>query len=304
MRQPLGRGLDAILGGAPEIQEPRQSLGAEVFAPPIGGVSNGKPLFVPIERVMAGRGQPRRHFDDAQLDDLAASIREKGILQPLVVVSRSGSYELIAGERRLRAAARAGLDKVPVIVREAESDSEMLELALVENIQREDLGPLERARAYERLLDIYDHTHEDIARKIGKSRATVANTLRLLALPRPVLEGLEQGLLTEGHARSLLSLGTASRQIEGMHAIVRRALSVREAEQLVKDWLREDGVARPKDGRAKSRVGSPLEQSLSRKLGTRVRLRGSETKGRIEVEFCSKEELMRLIDLIAGGSCA
>ncbi|MBI5505485.1 MAG: ParB/RepB/Spo0J family partition protein [Deltaproteobacteria bacterium] len=289
------------MGDAPEIQQPGSRQPGVAQGPPFGGVNEGKPLLVPIERVMAGRGQPRRHFDDAQLDELAASIREKGILQPLVVVARSGSYELIAGERRLRAAARAGLDKVPVIVREAESDSEMLELALVENIQREDLGPLERARAYERLLEAYDHTHEDIARKIGKARATVANTLRLLALPRPVLDALEQGLLTEGHARTLLSLSTASRQIEGMQAIVRGSLSVRDAEQLVKDWLRPGASIRPEVAGAKSRVGSAIEQSLSRALGTKVRVRGSETRGRIEVEFYSKEELTRLIDVIAGG---
>ncbi len=260
-------------------------------------------MFVPIERVMAGRGQPRRHFDDAQLDDLAASIREKGILQPLVVVDRAGSYELIAGERRLRAAARAGLTEVPVVLREAESDSDMLELALVENIQREDLGPLERARAYERLLDAYDHTHEEIARKIGKSRTTVANTLRLLALPRPVLDALEQGLLTEGHARSLLSLVTASRQIEGMQAVVRRGLSVRDTEKLVRDWLQEGAHTAREDPKGKPQSGSSaLEQSLSRSLGTKVRVRGSQTKGRIEVEFYSREELMRLIDLLDGRS--
>lgn len=300
MRQPLGRGLEAILGGA--AQPP--TAGTEVVdrvTPPNGGVSNGKPLLVPIERVMAGRGQPRRQFDDAQLDELAASIREKGILQPLVVVQRAGSYELIAGERRLRAAARAGLDKVPVVIRDADTDSEMLELALVENIQREDLGPLERARAYERLLEAYDHTHEEIARKIGKSRATVANTLRLLALPLPVLDAVEQGLLTEGHARSLLSLNTATRQIEGMQAIVRRGLSVRESEQLVKDWLREGGDARSAGKKAREpRTRTALEQSLSRKLGTKVRLRGGETRGRIELEFYSRDELMRLVDLLSG----
>jgi len=250
---------------------------------------------------MAGRGQPRRNFDDSHLDELAASIREKGILQPLVVVLRAGSYELIAGERRLRAAARAGLEKVPVIVREVESDSEMLELALVENIQRDDLGPLERARAYERLLDAYTHTHEEIARKIGKSRATVVNTLRLLALPLPVLDALEQGLLTEGHARSLLSLGTASRQIQAMQAVIRRGLSVRDTEQLVKDWSHDGADAKSEEPKARPSPGSALERSLSRTLGTRVRLRGSETRGRIEVEFYSQEELTRLIDLIAGG---
>lgn len=302
MRQPLGRGLDAILGDdVPRGSGVKRTSPTGTDDAPFGGVSNGKPLLVPIEKVMAGRGQPRRNFDDSHLDELAASIREKGILQPLVVVLRAGSYELIAGERRLRAAARAGLEKVPVIVREVESDSEMLELALVENIQRDDLGPLERARAYERLLDAYTHTHEEIARKIGKSRATVVNTLRLLALPLPVLDALEQGLLTEGHARSLLSLGTASRQIQAMQAVIRRGLSVRDTEQLVKDWSHDGADAKSEEPKARPSPGSALERSLSRTLGTRVRLRGSETRGRIEVEFYSQEELTRLIDLIAGG---
>jgi len=305
MRQPLGRGLDAILGGAQGAPPQAASETRSADVPPEGGVNNGKPLLVPIERVMAGRGQPRRQFDDTHLDELAASIRENGILQPLVVVRRSGSYELIAGERRLRAAARAGLDKVPVVVREAGTDSELLELALVENIQREDLGPLERARAYERLLDAYNHTHEEIARKIGKSRAAVANTLRLLALPLPVLDAVEQRLLTEGHARSLLPLATAARQIEGMQTIVRRGLSVRESEQLVKDWLRDVGTNRTiDDKRKKATPGTALEQSLSRTLGTKVRLRGNETKGRIEVEFYSREELMRLVDMFSGATRA
>ncbi|HYB98345.1 MAG TPA: ParB/RepB/Spo0J family partition protein [Candidatus Limnocylindrales bacterium] len=287
MRQPLGRGLDAIFAGN-EQGQPRD-----------GGVNSGKPLLVPIERVVAGRGQPRRRFDDAQLDDLAASIRENGILQPLVVVARGGSYELIAGERRLRAAARAGLEKVPVVLREASSDSEHLELALVENIQREDLGALERARAYERLLETHGHTQDDIARRIGKSRSAIANTLRLLALPQPVLEGLEQGLITEGHARPLLALPTAARQIEAMQAIVRRGLSVRDAEQLVKDWTQVDGQISTQGAAAKKkRPSSLMEQSLSRSLGTKVRLRGSDNKGRIELEFYSREELTRLIDLL------
>ncbi|HYC57834.1 MAG TPA: ParB/RepB/Spo0J family partition protein [Candidatus Binatia bacterium] len=259
--------------------------------------------MVPIERVIAGRGQPRRTFDDKHLEELAASIRENGILQPLVVVARSGSYELIAGERRLRAAARAGLDKVPVVIREGVSDSQHLELALVENIQREDLGPLERARAYERLLETYGHTQDDIARKIGKSRSAVANTLRLLALPQPVLEALEQGLLSEGHARPLLALPTASRQIEGMQVIIRRALSVRDAEQLVKEWTQSgpDDSGEPHASKRKQ-PSSLMEQSLSRTLGTKVRLRGSDAKGRIEIEFYSREELTRLIEILTSRS--
>jgi ParB family chromosome partitioning protein len=262
----------------------------------IEGEQRGKPLLVPIERVVAGRGQPRRRFDEEQLDELAASIRENGILQPLVVVPLNGSYELVAGERRLRAAGRAGLDKVPVVFREVTRDGEMLELALVENLQREDLGPLERARAYEKLQSAHGLAQEEIARRVGKSRVAIANTLRLLALPQPVLEGIEQGLLTEGHARALLALPTAASQIDTMKVVVRRQLSVRETEELVRE---RTAGATSRNPERPSRAPGPLEADLSRKLGTKVRVRGGNKKGRIEIEYYSQEELTRLIDLLS-----
>lgn len=303
MRQPLGRGLDAILGGSlpasAPAPEPRPAV-ASAAAPAIGGEEKGKPLLVPIERVVAGRGQPRRNFDEEHIEELAASIREKGILQPLVVVASNGSYELIAGERRLRAASRAGLDKVPVVFRDAVSEGEMLELALVENLQREDLGPLERARAYERLIESHGLVQEDIARKIGKSRTAVANTLRLLGLPQPVLDAMEKGLLSEGHARPLLALTTATRQIETMQVVIRKGLSVRETEQLVRDAVEDAGESRAKRAdRRDKRAPGPVETSLSRLLGTKVRLRGGVRQGRIEIEYYSQEELTRLIDFLS-----
>lgn len=297
MRQPLGRGLDAILGGAVPTAEPKPSVQA-VAARPADGEQKGKPLLVPIERVVAGRGQPRRKFEEEQLEELAASIRENGILQPLVVSPMGGSYELIAGERRLRAAARAGLEKVPVVFREVASEAEMLELALVENLQREDLNALERARAYEKLMDGHGLVQEDIARRVGKSRTAIANTLRLLGLPQPVLESLEQDWLTEGHARALLSLPTATRQIEAMQQVIKRALSVRETEELVREWS-EQKAAKAGVARKEKRAPGPVETSLSRTLGTKVRLRGGVRKGRIEIEYYSQEELTRLIDLLS-----
>lgn len=299
MRQPLGRGLDAILGGAVPTTEPRPAPAAAAPGEAARGEEKGKALLVPIERVVAGRGQPRRNFDEEHIEELAASIREKGILQPLVVVPSNGSYELIAGERRLRAAARAGLEKVPVVFRDAVSEGEMLELALVENLQREDLGPLERARAYERLLETHGLVQEEIAKKIGKSRVAVANTLRLLGLPQPVLDAMEKGLLSEGHARPLLALPTATRQIEAMQAVVRRGLSVRETEQMVRDSLEESGATKKGAAKRDKRAPGPVETSLSRVLGTKVRLRGGVKKGRIEIEYYSQEELTRLIDLLS-----
>lgn len=297
MRQPLGRGLDAILGGATPPTEPRPL--AAPSAEGARGEEKGKPLLVPIERVVAGRGQPRRNFDEEHIEELAASIREKGILQPLVVVPSNGSYELIAGERRLRAAARAGLEKVPVVFREGTSEGEMLELALVENLQREDLGPLERARAYERLMESHGLVQEEIARKIGKSRTAVANTMRLLGLPQPVLDAMEKGLLSEGHGRALLGLPTATRQIETMQAVIRRALSVRETEQIVRDVVEAAGRPAKRTERKEKRAPGPVETSLSRVLGTKVRLRGGLRKGRIEIEYYSQEELTRLIDVLS-----
>jgi len=300
MRQPLGRGLDAILGGPAGAGESRVQPGPESAPQTAIGEQKGKPLLVPIERVVAGRGQPRRKFNEEHLDELAASIRENGILQPLVVIANGGSYELIAGERRLRAAARAGLEKVPVVIRDDVSDSEMLELALVENLQREDLGPLERARAYERLIETHGLLQEDIARKVGKSRVAIANTLRLLGLPQPVLDAIEQNLLSEGHARPLLAFPTATRQIEAMQEVVRRALSVRETEQLVRDWSEEKtSASRSGKERREKRAPGPVETSLSRSLGTKVRLRGGIRKGRIEIDYYSQEELTRLIDLLS-----
>lgn len=297
MRQPLGRGLDAILGGSAPTADSRPA--PATIADVARGEEKGKPLFVPIERVVAGRGQPRRNFDDDHIEELAASIREKGILQPLVVIPSNGSYELIAGERRLRAAARAGLEKVPVVFRESVSEGEMLELALVENLQREDLGPLERARAYERLIESHGLVQEEIAKKIGKSRTAVANTLRLLGLPQPVLDAMEKGLITEGHGRPLLSLPTATRQIEAMQAVVRRGLSVRETEQMVRDAMESGGDTSKRAERKEKRTPGPVETSLSRALGTKVRLRGGLKKGRIEIEYYSQDELTRLIDLLS-----
>ena len=304
MRQPLGRGLDAILGGAAATEaRPNPTAAAVVDQKQSAneGEQRGKPLLVPIERVVAGRGQPRRKFAEEQLEELAASIRENGILQPLVVVASAGGYELIAGERRLRAAVRAGLERVPVVLHDSVGESEMLELALVENLQREDLGPMERARAYERLLSSHGLTQEDVARKVGKSRVTISNTLRLLGLPQPVLDALEQGLLGEGHARPLLALATATRQIEAMQAVVKRALSVRETEQLVRDWTEAAPAGQATGKKPAKKAAGPMEASLSRLLGTKVRLRGGARKGRIEIEYYSQEELTRLIDVLSSG---
>ncbi|RMF25632.1 MAG: ParB/RepB/Spo0J family partition protein [Deltaproteobacteria bacterium] len=293
-KQALGKGLDAILGGRPAPAD-QDRVGGD-------GAGGGGPLLVALEQVSAGRGQPRRRFDEEQLDGLAASIRECGILQPLLVTPRNGGYELIAGERRLRAAARAGLDRVPVIVRPEVRAGEDVELALIENVQRQDLTPIEAARGYRRLIEQHGYTQERVAARLGKSRAAVANTLRLLALPEPVQEAVDQGLLSEGHARALLALPTAAAQIKLAQRAVREGLSVRETE----DLARSQAQARP----AGTREGSgeraaqvtalrAVEERLIRALGTKVRIRGSQ-KGRIEISFHSQEELEHLVERLCG----
>jgi ParB family chromosome partitioning protein len=304
MKKPaLGKGLDAILGPRSErdaraADEPRTEAGSPGRRAPIA-------LLVDIEKVTAGRGQPRRIFRDDALDELAASIKEKGILQPLVVTQTTGGYELIAGERRLRAAARAGLDQVPVIVKPQVDAAELVELAVIENIQRENLTPLELARAYQKLMDQHHYTQDDVARKVGKSRVSVANTVRLLGLPDPVRDALEQGLISEGHARALLALPTAAAQISACRTVVRKGLSVRETEEMVKAENARD-PARGQGDAGRNRREDPgiaaLENALSRSLGTRVRVRAQGGRGRVEIQFFSKEELEGLLTRLGVGS--
>jgi len=298
MKKPaLGKGLDAILG-------PRAERESQPDEDPRGGAGSSRQrvpaaLFVDIERVTAGRGQPRRIFRDDALDELAASIKEKGILQPLVVTQTTGGYELIAGERRLRAAARAGLDQVPVIVKPQVEPAELVELAVIENIQREDLTPLELARAYQKLMDQHHYTQDDVARKVGRSRASVANTVRLLGLPDPVREALEQGLISEGHARALLALQTAAAQIAACRTVVRKGLSVRETEEAVKtENSREGATGRAASGGNRKQAPgiAALESALTRSLGTRVRIRAQGDRGRIEIQYFSRGELDGLLD--------
>jgi ParB family chromosome partitioning protein len=296
MKKPaLGKGLDAILGPRREIEPTTQSERTREQESREGG----DPRLVEIEKVSAGRGQPRRIFREEAIDELASSIREKGVIQPLVVTRSGSGYELIAGERRLRAAARAGLSRVPVIVKAEIAPAELVELALVENVQREDLTPLELARAYQRLVDQYRYTQDELAKKIGKSRASVANTLRLLALPEPVRDALEQGLITEGHARALLSLQTAALQISVCRAVARKGLSVRETEDLVRSESgRAGAVGRDSKG-PRGRSADPLiasiESAIGDSLGTKVRIRGGKDRGRVELHFFSRGELDGLV---------
>ncbi len=259
----LGRGLDALL---PKVDRGIQQ--------------------VPVAKVKASPLQPRQRFDEAAIAELADSVRERGVLQPILVRPTGTGYEVVAGERRLRAARMAGLESVPAVVKEM-SDQEALEVAIIENLQREDLNDVEQALAYKQLLD-FGLTQEQVANAVGKSRSAVTNTLRLLTLEPEALAALEAGVITAGHARAILAQPEADR-VWAFQEIVSRGLSVRQAEQL----------KRPA-GRVKKPATSAyrgLEEDLSRHAGTRVRITGGK-RGKIELHFHSEDELQRLLELL------
>ena len=281
-RPPLGRGLAALFGEA----------GGSV---PSGGAASAR--VVPIEAIRPSPFQPRRHFTEAELEALAQSIREKGILQPLLVrpsPDAGSEYELVAGERRWRAAQRVGLHEVPVTVREV-ADSEALEIALVENLQREDLSPLDEAEAYSRLARDFGRNQGAIAEAVGKSRSHVANMIRLLALPEPVRRQLEEGALTMGHARALLGAADPA----GLAAeVVRRGLNVRATELLVRRRGGTPPVPMPRQRDADTVV---LERELGAHLGLRVSLSARARGGTLSVHYASLDQLDRVVSILRKG---
>lgn len=247
-----------------------------------------------IDAIVPNARQPRSVFADDRLAELAASIKQHGILQPLLVRPLPGGrYELIAGERRLRAAKLAGLNSVPITIRAA-GDESSLELALIENIQREDIGPMECARAYRKLIDEFGLTQEKVADKVGKARTSVANTLRLLRLPAIVQAGLEKGTLQEGHARALLALDGPEKQIAMYEQIVATGLSVREVEQAA----RQKPAKPSRPAKQAAPENAALEESLSVKFGTRVKIAQSDLGGRIAIEFYSDDDLDRILQML------
>ena len=280
-RRQLGRGLAALFGEAGE--------GA------LAGAGAGPQRLVPIELIRPGALQPRRRFAEAELDALAQSIREKGILQPLLVRSLTAQetdFELIAGERRWRAAQRVGLHDVPIIIRQI-SDSDALEIALVENLQREDLSPLEEAEAYSRLMEEFGRSQASLAEAVGKSRSHVANTVRLLSLPGPVRRRLDEGELSAGHARALLA---AADPVALAQEVVRRGLNVRATERLVQ---RRTETPRPKQ-RPRDADTLALERELAVVLGLRVTLEAKKRGGTLVLHYASLEQLDRVLRLLRG----
>jgi ParB family chromosome partitioning protein len=284
-RQALGRGLGALLENAP-ASAPGKAV-----------------LQLGIEEIHPERGQPRQHLDPAALESLAASIREHGILQPILVRKAPGGYRIVAGERRWRAAQMAGLREVPSVVREL-SDRNAFEVALVENLQREDLTPLEEAEAYRRLADEHGLSQEQIAQRVGKDRTTVANALRLLRLPDAVKASLSDGEISMGHARALLGLEDEEAMRKLAQRVIEKGLSVREVERLVRLARAGAGAhtlagGRGAPGKAAASALKDLTERLQRALGLRVRIHDRGGKGSVEIVYASYGELDRVLDVIA-----
>jgi ParB family transcriptional regulator, chromosome partitioning protein len=284
-KKALGKGIDALLGGD-------QQSGASPVAE------------APIASLKPNPEQPRHEFAEASLRELADSIREKGVLQPILVEADvDGGYVIIAGERRVRAARLAGLEKIPVVERSFTAE-EKLEIALIENVQREDLSPLEEARAYKRLMEMADLSQEQIARKVGKDRSTIANAIRLLKLPDDAMAAIEKGTISPGHARALLMLVNVSDQPVLLRRIIERGISVREAEEMAgalnkgRKGAQAPGRAVPSTGQRSEPDVRDLERKLIEKLGTKVEVRGSSKKGKILISYFSADDLERILQVL------
>jgi ParB family chromosome partitioning protein len=282
-RPALGRGLGALIPGATAPPPPRERA-----------ADPARPTELDIDLLTPNPDQPRLQMDDLKLEELAQSIRSHGVIQPILVRRVDDRYEIVAGERRWRAAQRAGLLKVPIVIRDV-SDDKLLEVALIENIQRENLNPIEEAQAYRRLSDDLQMSQEAIAVAVGKDRATVANYMRLLKLPAEVRNDLSSGSLSMGHARALVTIGDEAAQRRIAREVVSRGLSVREAEALAR---RESSPPPPKPEKKLDPNTRAAEDRLKFTLGTRVRIIRRGTAGRIEIDFGNEDELQRIYELL------
>jgi len=286
----LGRGFGALLPGEDSFSVPDAAAGDTV-------------KIVPLTAVEPNPDQPRKEFDRAALEELALSIKEQGVLQPLLVEGWASGYRIVAGERRWRAAQIAGLAEIPVLVRSFTEESRM-EIALIENIQRSDLKPMEEARAYRSLMDSFNLTQDDVAKKVGKQRSTVANALRLLRLPEEMQIALDLGSLTAGHARAVLSVTLPEGQKLLFQAVLAEGLSVREAEERAQKLnAGAPPTARKLQAGAPARASAEiadLEQRFIERLGTKVTIKGDTQKGKIEITYLSSEDLDRLYEVLGG----
>lgn len=289
-RNTLGRGLASLI---PEASKPSDAES------PRAALAAGAVVQIPIEEITANPMQPRRYFDDAALAELAESIEEQGVIQPILLRPIEGGYQIVAGERRYRASCKAGLRSVPAIIRRLDQ-AQTLEIALIENIQREDLNPVEEAEAYRSLIDQFGYTQEALARRVGKDRSTVSNTLRLLKLSPEVLDALSRGAISMGHGRALLGLKDADTVRDVFTKVVSEGLSVRQTEEEVRRATSE----RPKRRATKELPDTmvTLQDRLARHLGTRVKLRprARGEGGKIVLEYYTQQDLDRLIERIEG----
>jgi len=286
----LGRGLGALI---PQLEEDEQQNTTEIS----------------VHQIVPNPFQPRRHFDEEQLKELAESIKTHGVLQPLLVRKGQDKYQLIAGERRLRASKLAGLSTVPVVIKEL-SDQTTMEIALVENLQREDLNPLEEAEAYKRLINEFNLTQDRIAQAVGKSRSAIANTIRLLNLTEEAREKLTNNEISMGHARALLAIDDPEQQKEACQSIVEQNLNVRATEKLISQLLYED-VSRETSSIQKTGSGREVRkkqiqdahlqdvtENLTRRFGTKINIKGKADNGKFEIEYYSREEFDRILDIL------
>jgi ParB family chromosome partitioning protein len=276
----LGRGLDALI---PEY-EPAIDSGKEY-------------LLCDIDQIQPNRYQPRQHFNEDDLEDLSRSIKSQGIIQPLLVRQFERGYELVAGERRLRAAVKAGLTQVPVVIRNV-SDTDMLEMSIVENIQRENLNPMEEAQAYHRLIEEFDLTQDQVAERVGKSRSAVANFLRLRNLPPQIKESIVSGSMSMGHARAIAGIDKKTMQMDIWRKVVSRGLSVRQTEDLVKQAKKTKPAPRQPIVKEYANYLSDVADDLSRYYGTKVMISQRGNIGKVEIEFYNDEDLDRLLGLL------
>lgn len=286
-KRALGKGLDALI---PDIDDME---GISDSSP-----DGGKDFFqCDLHLITPNRYQPRLKFSDDQLEELAESIRAQGVIQPVVVRKADSGYELVAGERRLRAAKRVGMDRIPVIVKDI-SDARMLEMSIVENIQRSNLNPMEESRAYHRLIEEFDLTQEQAADRVGKSRSAVANFLRLRHLPGQIKNSIMEGEISMGHARALLGVEATAAQVAAWRQVVSKKLSVRETEALVKRLKAEKVVKPDPEPDPNAHYFADISDRLSKQFGTMVKIKRRGERGRVEIDFYSNDDLDRLLGLL------
>lgn len=297
----LGKGLGALLPSASD-ETPQEISVVPTSSSRDDGVSVGVLAHIEVSRISPNPYQPRTEFDPQALLELAQSIRENGLVQPVTVRRHNGAYQLISGERRVRACQEAGIEHIPAYIRKVETVEEMIELALIENIQRETLNPIEIAQSYKRLMDDCNHTQDQIATKVGKSRATVANFVRLLRLPREIQDSIQKSEISYGHARALINLPDANAQMRIWKKIVREGLPVRRAEELAREATQPVVPVAPKKKKSDGSENTPFE-SVNTRLrglyGSKIEINATKAgKGSIAIEFYSHDDFERVVELL------